>query len=72
MPADLLTVHRDLLERFRRSMNLVGPGPVAEHFDDCALALATLEPEASGLTSVPVLAFRASPWRPCGPPCTSI
>lgn len=44
MAPDLLTVHRDLLERFRRSMNLVGPGPVQEHFDDCALALEGLSP----------------------------
>ena len=44
MPSDLLTVHRELLERFRRSMNLVGPGPVEVHFEDSALALAGLEP----------------------------
>ncbi len=42
---DLLTVHRELLERFRRSMNLVGPGPVQEHFDDCDHALTALSPE---------------------------
>ena len=42
---DLLDVHRDLLARFRRSMNLVGPGPLKEHFDDCERALDGLEPQ---------------------------
>lgn len=31
--------HRRLLERFRKVMNLVGPGPIGVHFDDCAAAL---------------------------------
>jgi len=38
----LAETHRALLERFRKSMNLVGPGPVDEHFVDCRRALAGL------------------------------
>lgn len=47
MPRDatLLDAHRTALERFRASMNLVGPGPVQPHFDDCTAALQGLEPE---------------------------
>ena len=45
MATDLIAVHRELLERFRRSMNLVGPGPIQEHFDDCARALVGIEPQ---------------------------
>lgn len=41
---DLLATHRAHLERFRHSMNLVGPGPLDEHFDDCAAALVGLQP----------------------------
>jgi 16S rRNA (guanine(527)-N(7))-methyltransferase RsmG len=37
-------VHRRELERFRHSMNLVGPGPIDEHFVDSELAVADLEP----------------------------
>lgn len=40
----LIEVHRRELERFRSSMNLVGPGPVEVHFEDCRRALAGLEP----------------------------
>lgn len=40
----LLRAHQTLLERFRRSMNLVGPGPIEVHYLDAALALAKLEP----------------------------
>lgn len=40
----LLDAHQDLLERFRRSMNLVGPGPIEGHYLDAALALSKLEP----------------------------
>ena len=36
--------HRTLLERWRVIMNLVGPGPIGEHFDDCNLGLAGLLP----------------------------
>ena len=35
-----LTVHRELLERWRGAMDLVGPGPLEPHFVD-ALAVAT-------------------------------
>jgi 16S rRNA G527 N7-methylase RsmG len=38
-------VHRRELERFRGAMNLIGPGPVDEHFDDARAALAELRPE---------------------------
>lgn len=40
----LIDVHRSELERWRASMNLVGPGPVEPHFEDCLLALASLSP----------------------------
>lgn len=43
--SDLMTTHRVLLERWRNSMNLVGPGDVQLHFDDCLAALKGLEPE---------------------------
>lgn len=35
--------HRRLLERFRKVMNLVGPGSIGVHFEDCASALAGLK-----------------------------
>lgn len=41
--ARLLQTHRELLERFRKSMNLIGPGPMEEHFDDCDGALSWME-----------------------------
>ena len=41
---DLLTAHRTLLERWRKVMNLVGPGPLDVHFEDCAKALRGFEP----------------------------
>ena len=31
--------HRELLEQWRKVMNLVGPGPVDEHFEDAARAV---------------------------------
>lgn len=37
-------VHREALERFRHSMNLVGPGPIEPQLQDCARALEGLEP----------------------------
>jgi 16S rRNA (guanine527-N7)-methyltransferase len=40
----LLAVHRELLERFRQAMNLVGPGPVDQHYVDARLALEGLAP----------------------------
>ena len=42
---ELSQTHADLLERWRKSMNLVGPGPIAPHFEDCRKALAGLSPE---------------------------
>lgn len=42
---DLLRTHVELLERWRQSMNLIGPGPVSEHVEDCDRALAGLRPE---------------------------
>ena len=42
--SDLMNTHRQLLERWRKSMNLVGPGPIDVHFDDCTLALSGLQP----------------------------
>lgn len=35
----LLETHRSLLERWRDAMNLVGPGPLDEHYRDCEAAL---------------------------------
>lgn len=37
-------MHRELLERFRTSQNLVGPGPVEVHYEDARLGLAGLAP----------------------------
>ena len=36
-------IHRALLERWRKAMNLVGPGPVEPHFIDAMGAVAGLE-----------------------------
>lgn len=45
MPRDrLLAVHRELLERFRASQNLVGPGPLDVHYEDARHGLAGLGP----------------------------
>lgn len=41
---DLLATHLALLERFRKTMNLIGTGPAEEHFADCAAALSWLKP----------------------------
>lgn len=35
--------HRELLEQWRKVMNLVGPGPVDEHFEDAARAVSWTE-----------------------------
>lgn len=40
----LSRAHVALLERFRDAMNLVGPGDVRFHVDDCARALEGLDP----------------------------
>jgi 16S rRNA (guanine527-N7)-methyltransferase len=42
--SDLEHHHRDLLERRRHAMNLVGPGDVGVHFEDSRLALQWLSP----------------------------
>jgi 16S rRNA (guanine527-N7)-methyltransferase len=39
----LLEAHRQALERWRRSMNLVGPGDLDEHYLDCERALGPVE-----------------------------
>lgn len=41
--AALDATHRRLLERYRKVMNLVGPGSIGVHFEDCASALAGLK-----------------------------
>jgi 16S rRNA G527 N7-methylase RsmG len=41
LPAE--EAHRALLERWRVAMDLVGPGPVAPHFDDAIEAVAGLD-----------------------------
>lgn len=40
--AALLDVHRDMLERWRGVLNLIGPGPSAVHYQDAEAALADL------------------------------
>lgn len=40
----LLHTHRQALERARKKMNLVGPGPVDLHYRDCAEAVRDLNP----------------------------
>jgi 16S rRNA (guanine527-N7)-methyltransferase len=40
--AALLEVHRDMLERWRSVLNLIGPGPSAVHYQDAEAALADL------------------------------
>lgn len=42
---DLLTVHKELLERRRHVMNLVGPGPIEPHYQDSEAAVKWLKPE---------------------------
>jgi 16S rRNA (guanine527-N7)-methyltransferase len=42
--ADLLATHRSLLARFRKSMNLVGPGDLSLHYLDADRSLHWLEP----------------------------
>ncbi len=46
MAPDPLAIHRELLESWRRAMDLVGPGPVDEHFVDAEGAIRGLD--ASG------------------------
>lgn len=42
---DPIAVHRELLEAWRKAMDLVGPGPVDEHFVDAESAVAGLNAE---------------------------
>jgi 16S rRNA (guanine527-N7)-methyltransferase len=42
--SDLIETHKSLLSRWRSSMNLIGPGDVQEHFDDCRMALSWVQP----------------------------
>lgn len=42
--SDLLVTHRRLLEQWRKTMNLVGPGDLSEHYVDAERALGWLTP----------------------------
>lgn len=42
--SELLAAHRALLERWRDTHNLVGPGPVDVHYDDARAGLEGLDP----------------------------
>ena len=42
--SDLLQTHRRLLAQWRTKMNLVGPGDLSDHYDDCTRALGWLKP----------------------------
>jgi 16S rRNA (guanine527-N7)-methyltransferase len=42
---DLLQTHKRLLERYRKAMNLVGPGPTDFHYEDAKRTLRPLSPE---------------------------
>jgi 16S rRNA (guanine527-N7)-methyltransferase len=44
LPTPLLEAHRTLLEARRHAMNLVGPGPLAPHYDDAREAFVGLQP----------------------------
>ncbi len=41
---DLLETHRRLLAQWRKTMNLVGPGDLSEHYQDSERALAWMKP----------------------------
>lgn len=43
LPAE--QAHMTLLAKWRKAMDLVGPGPLEPHFEDAALAMAALRPE---------------------------
>ena len=44
MNQTLLETHSRLLERWRKAMNLVGPGPIAPHYEDAHHAIGWLSP----------------------------
>ncbi len=44
-PRQVRQVHQDLLQRWRRAMNLVGPGPLEPHMDDAEQAARLLQPQ---------------------------
>ena len=44
---DLISNHKTLLEQWRKRMNLVGPGPIGEHYADAEACLAVV-PEPTG------------------------
>lgn len=46
---DALAAHRRVLESWRKSMDLVGPGALDPHFDDADEAVRTLQPEGRWL-----------------------
>ena len=39
-----IEIHRDLLEKWRKAMDLVGPGPIDGHFKDALMAVKNLKP----------------------------
>ena len=41
---ELIEIHRARLEAWRHAMNLVGPGPVDEHYEDSRAAMEGLDP----------------------------
>ena len=41
--ADPLQVHKRLLQKWRYTMNLIGPEDIASHFEDCFAAVADLQ-----------------------------
>lgn len=43
LPAE--EAHKNLLAKWRKAMDLVGPGPLEPHFEDAALAMAALRPQ---------------------------
>jgi 16S rRNA (guanine527-N7)-methyltransferase len=64
LSADLLVVHRELLEQWRTVMNLVGPGGLDEHYVDADRGLRALRPtgqwadlgSGAGFPGIPFLA----------------
>jgi 16S rRNA (guanine527-N7)-methyltransferase len=66
-PEAVRLVHVRLLEQWRTAMNLVGPGPVDPHFDDCEAAVRRLDPSGRWVdlgsgAGFPGIAFAA--WHP--------